>query len=548
MSVKKAVIIGSGIGGLSTGIRLQAMGLETVILEKLDKPGGRAYQKEVEVENVGKFIFDMGPTVLTVPHFIEELFALQKNSRQFDEDFTKESLGQVKKAANFDNLESPNLRHSPTFAATEETNKYVNIVPILPYYRLYFSDGTFFDYDGNYQSTYEQILKISGQEEAQNYKRFLEEASKVFKRGFLELGYNYFGTPGSILAVLPDFLKLKIVRSLFAYSKSFFKTQKMQQVFSFETLLIGGNPYTVPSIYAIVHFVERTWGIHYAMGGTGSLIQGLVRKYQELGGELMLNSEVKSIEVSNKIAAGVRLAENQLISGDIIVSNADYAHTYLELAKNAPRFWNNSFKIKKLTQYSMSLFVLYFGFKRELKEDLSTSLRHHNIIFSDDYGLELNQIFKTKELQKSFSQYLHIPTITDPSLAPKGYHTAYTLVCVPNKKGKQGWSELEEEFAQKVIRFLDEQKYIPNLQKRLVHKSWITPDCFQNSLNSHIGNAFGVMPLFRHSAFFRPHNRSEDIKNLYLVGANTQPGAGTPSVMMSAKMTSKLIAEDLGIL
>jgi phytoene desaturase len=548
VSQKKAIIIGSGIGGLSTGIRLQAMGLETVILEKLDRPGGRAYQKEVEVENIGKFIFDMGPTVLTVPHFIEELFALKKNQRQFEENFTTESLEQVKKAANFDNLESQTLSHSPTFSPTHETAKYVNIVPILPYYRLYFSDGTFFDYDGNYQNTYQQILKISGQEEAENYKRFLEEASKVFKRGFLELGYNYFGTPGSMLAVLPDFLKLKIVRSLFSYSKSFFKTQKMQQVFSFETLLIGGNPYTVPAIYAIVHFVERTWGVHYAMGGTGSLIKGLVQKYEELGGELRLNSEVKNIEISGGIAAGVRLSENELVSADLVVSNADYAHTYLELSKNTPKFWNNPFKVKKLTEYSMSLFVLYFGFKRELKEDLATSLRHHNIIFGDNYKLELSQIFKSKELQKSFSQYLHIPTITDPSLAPKGYHTAYTLICVPNKKGKQNWLELEEEFAQKVIKFLDEQKYIPNLQKRLVHKSWITPDYFQKSLNSHLGNAFGVMPLFRHSAFFRPHNRSEDIKNLYLVGANTQPGAGTPSVMMSAKMTSKLIAEDLGIL
>ena len=364
----------------------------------------------------------------------------------------------------------------------------------------------------------------------------------------MELGYTYFGDAWSMIKVIPEFIQLDIVRSLFSYTGKYFKNEKIKTVFSFETLLLGGNPFSVPAIYVLVHFVEKTWRVHYAMGGTGKLVASFVKKFEELGGKLVLNSEVEKILIENKTVKGILLKNKKILQSDIVCSNADYASTYTNLLKNNSKLINSDLKVKKLTKYSMSLVVIYFAFKKQKTNDLGNNLRHHNIIIGDNYDLELDNIFNKDELNQSYSQYLHVPTITDSSMCPEGYHTAYTLICVPNKlKNKQNWSEIGTEFTDNVLKFLDEKGYIPNLLQRLVHKSFITPDYFENNLNSYLGNAFGVSPLFRQSAFFRPHNKSEDFKNLYLVGASSQPGAGTPSVMMSAKMTAKVIAKDFGI-
>lgn len=546
---KTAIIIGSGFGGLSLGIRLQAMGFETTILEKLDKPGGRAYQKNVKVDGIdGDFKFDMGPTVLTVPSFIEELLSIQKGD-QFSPDYPEKAIKQWHNVRD-GKVDSriTEAKQSPTFSPTNNTKKYLDIVPINPFYRIYFSDGTFFDYDGDYENTIKQIRELSGEDDVEGFKKFHTEATKVFERGFMQLGYTYFGDAWSMIKVIPEFIQLDIVRSLFSYASKYFKSPKIRQLFSFETLLLGGNPFSVPAIYVLVHFVEKTWRVHYAMGGTGKLVSSFVKKYQELGGKLVLDAEIEKITTIGKTATGVQLKNGEILTADIVCSNSDYANTYMQLLKGQNKLVNSDFKIKKLTKYSMSLVVIYFAFKKEEIGDLSDSLRHHNIIISDNFDLELDNIFNKDELTKSFSQYLHVPTITDPSMAPGGYHTAYTLICVPNKlKNKQNWPEIEESFTNNVMQFLDEKGYIPNLKKRLVHKSFITPEYFEGNLNSYLGNAFGVAPLFRQSAFFRPHNKSEDFKNLYLVGASTQPGAGTPSVMMSAKMTARNIAKDFGI-
>jgi phytoene desaturase len=259
---------------------------------------------------------------------------------------------------------------------------------------------------------------------------------------------------------------------------------------------------------------------------------------QEL--EILFSKKYKQINKKNKLVTGVLLKNKGILSSDLVVSNADFAHTYLDLIDKEKRFWNSDLRVKSLTEYSMSLVVIYFAFKKTSKNDLLPNLRHHNIIVgSNNYLQEFRNIFELSELTEKFSQYLHIPTITDKTIAPEGFHTSYTLVCVPNlKKSKQDWSKIQESFVQKVLNYLEKEQFIPNLKERLVHTSWITPEYFQNNLNSFLGNAFGVSPVFKQSAFFRPHNQSEDISNLYLVGANTQPGAGTPSVMMSAKITS----------
>ncbi len=531
MGRKQAVVIGAGIGGLAIGIRLQSLGFDTTIVEKLDAPGGRAY-----VRHMDGFTFDMGPTVITVPHFIEELFSLERDYADLtSDDFPADIVDESK-------------RVTSGISGGPNTSRYVKIVPILPFYRIYFDDGTFFDYDGDPEHTREQIQRLGEPGDLEGYEKFHEQARAIFERGFLELGYTHFGTVGSMLKVAPDLLRLDAVRNLFRFSSRYFKSDKLRQVFSFETLLVGGNPLSVPAIYAMIHFVEKTWGIHFAMGGTGALVQGFVKKFEDLGGRLQCNAEVKQITIAKqgnkKVATGITLADGTEIAADVVVSNGDWANTYRQLIEPKYRFWNGDARVK-LTQQSMSLFVIYFGFRANGQED--EKLRHHTIILGPRYEELLRDIFGRKILAKDFSQYLHLPTLTDPSLAPPGHHAAYTLLPVPNNKSGIDWSQMGDRLADTVFTFLDERGYLPGLKERLVCHSYITPDYFEHDLNAYLGNAFGPEPLLIQSAFFRPHNRSEDISNLYLVGAGTQPGAGTPSVMMSAKMTARLIAEDFAV-
>ncbi|THF88610.1 phytoene desaturase [Deinococcus sp. KSM4-11] len=535
---KSALIIGSGIGGLSLGIRLQALGFDTTILERLDQPGGRAYQKRTP----DGYVFDMGPTVITVPHFIEELFTLERGAGGLGEpDYP------------------PHVLDSEARVRTGEsggprTREYVTLVPILPFYRIWFDDGTYFDYDGDPASTRRQIGELAPEDLA-GYERFHADAKAIFERGFLELGYTHFGDVGSMLRVVPDLLRLDAVRTLFGFTRKYFSNPKMRQVFSFETLLVGGNPLSVPAIYAMIHFVEKTWGIHYAMGGTGALVRAFVRKFEELGGHIEYGQGVDEILVTDgrgqpvrhplgkRVARGVRLETGAERHADIVVSNGDWANTYLRRVPTAARLVNSDLRVKAARQ-SMSLLVIYFGFRKDASD---LNLRHHNIILGPRYEELLTEIFGKKVLGQDFSQYLHVPTLTDPSLAPEGHHAAYTLVPVPHNASGLDWTVEGPKLVERVYDLLEERGYIPNLRGRLTHSEFITPDYFEGALDSYLGNAFGPEPVLIQSAFFRPHNRSEDVRNLYLVGAGAQPGGGTPSVMMSAKMTARLIAEDFGL-
>ena len=534
---RRAVIIGAGFGGLSLGIRLQSLGFDTLIVEALDGPGGRAH-----VRKANGFTFDMGPTVITVPHFIEELFALEVGQPNLDApDFPADTLDAQR-------------RITQGISGGPNTTRYVTLVPILPFYRIYFSDGTCFDYDGDPISTRRQIERIAPEDLA-GYERFHADAQAIFERGFLQLGYTYFKDVPSMLRVLPDLLRLDAVRTLFSFTSKYFTSEKLRRVFSFEPLLVGGNPLNVPAIYAMIHFVEKTWGIHFAMGGTGALVNGLVRKFEALGGQIRYSSPVAKIDVTGRgtgrgahrggkpTAEGVTLADGTHIPADLVVSNGDVANTYLKLIEPKYRRINGDLRIKTMRQ-SMSLVVIYFGFRADGREQ--ERLRHHNILLSPRYEGLLNDIFNRKVLPEEFSQYLHVPTLTDPSLAPAGHHAAYTLVPVPHNGSGLDWSKIGEAYVDKVLQFLDEGGYLPGLRQRLVYKSYITPDYFEHDLNSWLGNAFGPEPVLTQSAFFRPHNKSEEIERLYLVGAGTQPGGGTPSVMMSAKMTARVIAEDFG--
>jgi phytoene desaturase len=534
---KTAIVIGAGFGGLALGIRMQAMGYETTIVEALDKPGGRAYVLEKD-----GFVFDMGPTVLTVPHFIEELFALERDAPSLERsrDFPAPVL-------------EGETRVRSGVSGGPATSRYVEIVPVLPFYRIWFDDGTYFDYDGDPESTERQILRLAP-DDLEGYRQFHAAAEAIFRRGFLELGYTHFDDVGTMLRVVPDLMKLDAVRSLFGFVGRYLKSDKLRQVFSFETLLVGGNPLSVPAIYAMIHFVEKTWGIHYARGGTGALVRGLVTKFEELGGTLRLDAPVERIDVlpnpgagllgPKGRATGVTLASGERLAADVVVSNADYGHTYGKLIDPAFRRWNPDLRLK-LMRWSMSLVVVYFGFRKIEGEKLD--LQHHNVILGPRYEGLLTEIFGRKTLAEDFSQYLHLPTLTDPSLAPEGCHAAYTLVPVPHNASGLDWAEIGEDFVDKVLGFLDDRGFIPGLRQRLVTKAWVTPDHFEHRMRAFLGNAFGPEPVLTQSAFFRPHNRSEDVANLYMVGAGAQPGAGTPSVMMSAKMTARAILEDHGM-
>ena len=522
-----ALIIGSGIGGLALGIRLQAMGLQTTIVEKLDAPGGRA-----SVRRIDGYTFDMGPTVLTVPHFIEELFSAEPgNPNLTGPDFPPEQL------------RAERIRHGTS--GGPKTSEYVTIVPLDPFYRIVFDDGDTFDYDGDPEHTRAQVTAIAA-DDLPGYERFHAAAEAIFKRGFLELGYTYFGNLGTMLSIVPDLLKLGAIQPLYRFVSSFMKNDKLRAVFSFESLLVGGNPLHVPAIYAMIHFVEKTWGVHYALGGTGALVRGLVRKFEELGGTIRYESEVAKIDVVRRRGGrphvtGVTLRGGESIVADRVISNGDYAGTYA-LIESSYRRINRDLKLK-LAKQSMSVLVIYFGFRADPERD--ANLRHHNVILGPRYAGLLKDIFDRKVLGPDFSQYLHVPTLTDPSLAPAGHHAAYTLVPVPHNGSGIDWNVEGTRLVDRVIAFLDDRGHIAGLRERITVRSFVTPDYFEKTLNSRLGNAFGVEPIFSQSAFFRPHNRSEDVDGLYLVGANTQPGGGTPAVMMSAKVTARTIAADL---
>lgn len=529
MDRKKAVVIGSGIGGIACAIRLQSLGFDTTVIEKLASPGGRALVHKAE-----GYVFDMGPTVLTVPHFIEEIFSVERDKAMLGEpDFPKEILDETK-------------RITEGVSGGPNTSRYVEIRPILPFYRIYFHDGTYFDYDCDPDNTRRQIAELAP-EDVGGYDRFHAAAKRIFDRGFIELGYTYFGSVPAMLKVVPDLFRLNAVRSLFSFIKLYFKSDKMRRVFSYETLLIGGNPQKVPAIYAMIHFVEKTWGVHFAMGGTGELVKGFARKFEDLGGTFLFSTEVDTINIEKingkSTATGVRLVSGETLNADVVVSNSDYANTYLRLIDPKHRRLNRD-ALVKFRKQSMSLVVIYFGYARH---DDDPPLQHHNIILGPRYEELLTDIFERKILADDFSQYLHLPTVTDPSLAPKGHHAAYTLVPVPNNLSDINWQEKGEVFVDKVLASLESQGHIPNLRQRITYKKYITPDYFEKTLNAYVGNGFGVEPVLAQSAYFRPHNRSEDINNLYLVGQGTQPGGGTPSVMMSAKMTARVIAEDYKI-
>ena len=483
------VVIGSGFGGLAAAIRLQAEGHHVTLVEKRDKPGGRAYVYERD-----GFTFDGGPTILTAPWLIHDIFA----------------------------------------AAGRKTEDYVTLVPLDPYYNIRFEDGSIFRYNGDGEALLDEIRRFNPGDVA-GYKRFRAKAEEILTAG-LDLIDQPFTHVSDMLRVAPDLVRFQAYRSVAGFVGQYIKDERLRQVFSFHPLLIGGNPFQATAIYALIHPLEQKGGIWFARGGTGALVRGMARVFQEIGGALQLNAEVREIAMDERKrrATGVYLSDGELVSADAVVSNADVAYTYLNMVPAHFRRRNSDRRIKRF-EYSMSLFVVYFGTDRRYEQ-----MAHHEILMGPRYEGLLNDIFKRKRLAGDFSLYLHRPTATDPSLAPAGCDAWYALAPVPHLGGDTDWAVMARPYRDAIMRYLEE-RYLPDLSKHIVTEFTIDPRHFRDALNSYLGSAFSVEPLLTQSAWFRPHNVSEDIPNLYFAGAGTHPGAGVPGVLSSGKLVADLI-------
>lgn len=488
-----ALVIGAGLGGLALAIRLQSAGLRTVLIEARDRPGGRAY-----VWHDRGHVFDAGPTVITDPAALAELWAL--SGRRIEDDVT--------------------------------------LIPVAPYYRLLWPDGTRFEY-ANDQIAIEAAIRAINPADVEGYRRFLAYSRAVHEAGYVRLGAAPFQSIGDMLRVAPQLVRLQAYRSVHAIVARFIRDPRLRQAFSFHSLLVGGNPFSASSIYLLIHALERQGGVWFAMGGTNALVAGMARQFQRLGGHLALNAPVARIEVEGGRATGATFADGRRIAAARVASNADVMHHYRDLLGHTRRGQAMARRLAR-RRWSMSLFVCHFGL-----DHVPEGLAHHTVLFGPRYRELVSEIFGGPALPEDFSMYLHSPSVTDPSLAPPGRSTHYVLAPVPHLgRAAVDWDVQGEAYADRLLASLEE-RLIPNLRASLTTRRIFTPADFASQLNAHHGSAFSVEPILTQSAWFRPHNRDDAIGNVYLVGAGTHPGAGIPGVVGSAKATAGLMLADM---
>lgn len=491
--MKQVVVIGAGFGGLALAIRLQSAGIATTIVEARDKPGGRGYHWVKD-----GFTFDAGPTVITDPDCLQQLWALSGHDMATD----------------------------------------VQLDPVFPFYRLNWPDGTNFDYSNDEAALNAEIAKLDPADVA-GYARFLEYSAGVYREGYLKLGTVAFLDFASMLKAAPSLAKYQAWRSVYSIVSSFVKNEKLREALSFHTLLVGGNPMTTSSIYALIHKLEKDGGVWFARGGTNRLVAGMVTHFERLGGTLRLDDGVEEIETRGDKVIGVRTKSGWRTDCDAVASNADIVHSYRDLLKNSPRGRVGASLTRK--RYSPSLFVVHFGIKGTWP-----GIAHHMILFGPRYKGLLDDIYVNGVLPQDFSIYLHHPTVTDPSMAPEGCSTFYALVPVAHMgKAPLDWDgEVSEILKERILDEI-ERRLIPDIRSRIMTSFHYAPTDFGRDLNAHLGSAFSLEPVLWQSAWFRTHNRDDAIPNLYFVGAGTHPGAGIPGVVGSAKATAALMIEDL---
>jgi phytoene desaturase len=485
-----AVVIGSGFGGLAAAVRLGARGYRVTVLERLDAPGGRA-----SVFRQDGFTFDAGPTIITAPFLLEELWSMC--GRRLEDDIALKALS--------------------------------------PFYRIRFHDGETFDCSGDAEAMRAEVARLSPSDVA-GYERFMQLAEEIYAIGFERLGAVPFDSWTDMARVAPHLLRLQSYRTIYGLVAKYIRDPRLRIAFSFHPLFVGGNPFSVTSIYGLISFLERRWGVHFAMGGTGSLVSGLVDLIKGQGNAVRCGADVSEIVLDGKRATGVRLASGECIPADVVVSNADVAWTYRKLLPaDARRHWTDR-KIDG-ARYSMSLFVWYFGTNRKYPD-----VPHHTILLGPRYRELLADIFKRKVLADDFSVYLHRPTFTDPSLAPEGCDAFYVLSPVPHLDADIDWRTAAEPYRKRIAEFLD-STLLPGFEQHVVSSRIVTPQHFQDKLLSYKGAAFSLEPVLLQSAWFRPHNRSEDIERLFIVGAGTHPGAGVPGVLSSARVLDRIVPD-----
>jgi len=481
---KKIIVIGSGLGGLAASLRLKAKDYKVTLIEKHPDLGGRA-----RVFKKGDFTYDGGPTVITAPYLFEELFSL----------FNK------------------------------KISDYVKIVPLDLWYRFVFNDGETFDYSGSDKSMREQVKKFST-EDYDGYKKLVNFTEKIFDKGFTDLSDKPFNNLVFMMKQIPSLLKLKSYKSVYSLVSNYISNEKLRRVFSMHPLLVGGNP----SIYTLILFLEKKWGIHYSMGGTGNVVKALEKLMKEENIKIIKDAEVTEILTENKKVTGVRINESRIINCDYVICNSDPPNVYNNLIKSK-KDYNFLFKQKmKRMDYSMGLFVYYFGSKKKYN-----NVAHHTIYFGKSYEKHLDKIFEKKTLSEDISYYLHRPSATDPNMAPSDQDAFYVLVPVPNNLSKINWIDEGDKFKDLVLDKMD-KTVLPGIKENVVSDFYLTPDYFEIDLATLHGSGFSIQPKFSQSAYFRFHNQSEIFKNLYFVGAGTHPGAGMPGVLSSAKVLDKL--------
>lgn len=486
----RAIVVGAGFGGLAAALRLRARGYDVEVIDRQLAPGGRA-----QVYERGGFVHDAGPTVITAPFLFEELFALFGESME----------------------------------------DHVRLVPVEPWYRFEFDDGARFDYGGTVDDTLAEIARFD-RRDVDGYKRLLEASRRIFDKGFTELADRPFLRIRDMLRVVPDLVKLGSYRTVSGLVGKHLRNPQLRSAFSIQPLLVGGNPFDTTSIYALIHYLERKWGVWFAMGGTGALVRALTDLAERHGVRFRLGSTVERLIVEHGIARGVAVEGGAELRSDIVVSDGDPPWLYRNAIDASDRRRWTDRKVDRL-RYSMGLFVLYFGTRRQYHD-----VAHHTIVMGPRFKGLLNDIFNRKVLADDFSLYLHRPTATDPSMAPSGCDSFYVLSPVPNLQSGIDWAQEGPRYRDRIVAELS-RRVLPGLEDTICEDFFVTPEHFQQSYLSRHGSGFSIAPLFQQSAWFRFHNASEDVDGLYLVGAGTHPGAGVPGVLSSAKALDRLVPD-----
>lgn len=485
-----AIIVGAGFGGMAAAIRMRARGFKVTLLEANEQLGGRASVFERD-----GYTFDAGPTVITAPYLFDELFEL----------------------------------------SGRKAEDYFQLVPVDPFYRVKYDDGSVFDYVGEEERILEQIRQLEPRD-VDGYLKFADHARRIFDVGYTELVDQPFSKPMDMLRVAPKMVKLENYRSVFSLAKKYMRDERLRQAFTFQPLLIGGNPFNSSSIYMLIHWLERKWGVWYAMGGTGAIVRALGTLMDEMGIDVHLSTPVESVDIKAGKVRALYDSHGKRWDCDLAVMNADPSWVYTRMIDRQDRRRKPDWLIKSKKQ-SMSLFVAYFGTKKQYPETA-----HHTILLGPRYKELLDEIFHKKTLADDFSLYLHAPTRSDPSMAPEGHECFYVLSPVPNQRSGIDWEETHEAYLQRILDHLDATE-LPGLKDNLDTCFAVDPRYFEHRLRSYDGAAFGLEPRLSQSAYFRYHNKDSEIDGLYFVGASTHPGAGVPGVLNTAKTLENVLPE-----